>query len=331
MELIVSCCGWGNRKASEGISGIYKIDFDRGAIVQQLELPILFSRGCSGMTWDSDRLYLVRPRDAQEDELLILDRQSWRHLETRPLPGCFDTHQIDYYQDRLWITNTNFHELVVMDVAGTRPLQRLRLFPDDAEERSLKSVQLASTEGDHRLRPHINSIQVRKHEVQLGLFGARHGNFHSAQLLRIPWTVRDNAVEFGPPVYESGGFLSYPHNALRLPTGEFLGCSSATGEIVVGDRRLAVGGWPRGIAIDERHFYIGISSHSHGFALPEGHSGQEESAGIVRVDRSRLQITGEFSFHRQGQIYDVRNSHARDFGMSQFAEFCLAATTAEAA
>jgi hypothetical protein len=159
---------------------------------------------------------------------------------------------------------------------------------------------------------------VSKGEVQLGLFGVARGDFLSPQLIRVPWTRRGSQVAIGPsePITITG--LHYPHNTHLRPDGTVLACSSGEGSFIVGSRRLTVGGWPRGIAIDRLHYYVGISSSSYPALMKDEEPAPEGPAEIVRVCRTSFQVTGTFSFQRLGQIYDLRLAQGEDFGMSQF-------------
>jgi hypothetical protein len=256
----------------------------------------------------------------EEDELVVLDKRTKCHIFTKPLPGCYDVHQIDVYSGRLWMTNTNFHELVVIDLAGRHRVQRLRLLKNAPEERTLTLSNCSHITVDHRRRPHINSIQVRKDHVQIGLFGKDRGDFKSSQLLCIPLCIKSDGVDFGPIAQVAVHGLRYPHNTHLMTTGRLLACSSATGEVLVGDERILVGGWVRGIAIDDRSIYVGVSSNSYSFTGSSSSNTVELPARIVRINRERLEIDGEFLFPRCGQIYDVRISQVPDYGMSQYAE-----------
>jgi hypothetical protein len=169
-------------------------------------------------------------------------------------------------------------------------------------------------DGDHRFRPHINALQVRKDMVQLGLFGCNRGDFRSSQLLEIPWREGAAGVLLGETRTCPVRGFHYPHNVQTRPGGSVLGCCSARGEVVVGDRRVFVGGFTRGIALSGHEMFVGVSTN------PLADSSRPEPAGIVCIDRRTLQITGRFSLGRPGQIFDVRLANASDYGMSAHAE-----------
>jgi hypothetical protein len=174
--------------------------------------------------------------------------------------------------------------------------------------------------GDLRRRHHINSIQVRSGEVQLGLFGVNEGSFLSPQLVRVPWRREPAGVWLGAPEPVAVTGFRYPHNVQLRPDGTVLGCGSADGEFVACHRKVRTGGWTRGIAIDDRHYYVGISSQSFSFAQRPNETVPENPAEVVRIDRQTLEVTGRFAFGKPGQIYDVRLAAGPDYGLSADAE-----------
>src|SRR5262249_1758064 len=144
--------------------------------------------------------------------------------------------------------------------------------------------------GDHRQRPHINSIMVTDGVVQLGLFGTGRGDFGQSQIIQLSWKKADDgSIQFSSPRPLPVSGFRYPHNVHVRADGTVLGCSSAEGELRCGDRNVKLGAWPRGVAVTPTEFYVALSSCSYGLSKADGRVTRPESnAAIVRVDRATL-------------------------------------------
>lgn len=79
-----------------------------------------------------------------------------------------------------------------------------------------------------------------------------------------------------------GGFNA-PHDPTWLD-GRWVVCNSATRELWVGERRVDLGGWTRGVTYDDRHIYVGVSAHR----LLD----QDGRAVVVALDRKSLEEVG---------------------------------------
>jgi hypothetical protein len=75
------------------------------------------------------------------------------------------------------------------------------------------------------------------------------------------------------------GFTA-PHDPLWLD-GRWIVCNSGTRELWVGERRVQLGGWTRGLTYDDRHLYVGVSAHR----LLD----QDGRAVVVTLDRQSLE------------------------------------------
>lgn len=319
MKLYVSCSVWGRRKRPDGVASLIHLDFDSKAELARYdcELSPGATRGFAGLAYDDDRVYTVRPLGGEHDEILCCDRTTLEPTRRIPLPGCSDVHQIDLFGGLLWLANTNRHEIVAVDPTSGAVAGRHVLLPGAPEERALiESHQ--KDEGDHRRRPHFNSLIVSPGVVQAGLFGTDAGNFLGSQLIEVSWAREpDGTVRFHSPCPLPVNGFRYPHNVHRRPDGAVLGCSSAEGDFRHGDRNLKLDGWPRGVAITQSDFYVGISSSSYGLSRSAARNLNPECpAAVVRIDRDRLTIEDWYEFERAGQIYEVRLAEGRDLGMS---------------
>lgn len=306
----------------DSFGSVLLFDCSCGEVVQRFDLPIAQGafRSFNGLTFAEGKLFAARPISESEDEIVVMQRETFRQLASLPLPECSDVHQIDWYDGLLWITNTNRHEIVVVDPESGDVVGRRSLFPDVPEERRLRAASIPRPNGDHRLRPHINSLIVERECVQVGLFGTNQGDFQACQLLEVPWRrSRRGHVEFScsRPLAVRG--LRYPHNSHRRPDGRWLACSSATGELFINGRRISLGGWPRGVAISSRSLFVALSSYSYGLNTNE--AAPLSNCEIVHIDRETLEIRERFDFGQPGQLYEVRLADEPDLGMSQFLTF----------
>jgi hypothetical protein len=322
VKLYISCAAWGARKAHDGSAGLFLIDFDSRRVLRRYDCDICpgAARGFAGLTYDEKWLYAVRPLGGLPDEIVVLDPISLGRIRSIPLPGCHDVHQIDMFDGLLWITNTNHHEIVVLDPQTEEVVGRYVVLPGIPEERVL-TLSDRKMEGDHRKRPHINSLLVSAGVVQAGLFGTDQGNFLGSQVIELGWErTGDGAARFhsSRPLPVNG--FRYPHNVHVRADGTVIGCSSSEGEFRYGKRVLQLGGWPRGVAITPSDLFVGISSYSYGLSRSEERNRKPESnAAVVRIDRATLTIKDRYDFDRIGQLYEVRLAEGRDFGMSAHA------------
>jgi hypothetical protein len=322
MKLYLSCSIWGPRKSRDGGASLLLVDFDRRKVLCRLDRDLSpgATRGFAGLTYDDKWLYAARGVNDHCDEIVVADKESLRPVRTIALPECHDIHQIDAFAGLLWVTNTNYNEIVAIEPETGRIVGRRKLFPDVLEERKL-TASVGKTDGDHRKRPHINSIMVSDGLVQVGLFGNDRGNFHGSQLLGLPWEkCGDGSVRFHSPDPLPVNGYRYPHNVHLRGNGVVLGCNSAEGELWYGERKLKLAGWPRGVAVTESDFYVAISSHSYGLSKSSRRNGATELNGtIVRVDRATLKVRDRYEFNKLGQFYDVRLADEKDLGMSLYA------------
>jgi len=322
VKLYVSCCAWGVRKAHDGVAGLFLIDYAARKILQRHDCAIAPKawRSFNGVTFDKDHLYAARPIDDRCDEVVVFDRAILQPIDHIVLPDCHDIHQIDLFDDLLWLTNTNYHQVVVLDPRTRTVVARHTVFPGVPEERHLTEAKRKGGGGDYRQRPHINSLMVSQGKVQLGLFGTQQGDFGQSQLLELTWERgSDGAIRFSSarPVPVSG--FRYPHNVHVRADGTVLGCASAEGEFRYGQRKLQLNGWPRGIAVTPDEFYVAISSYSYGLASKEQQTNKPDAkAAIVRIDRATMQVKDRFEFDRIGQLFEVRLAEECDYGMSRY-------------
>jgi hypothetical protein len=87
--------------------------------------------------------------------------------------------------------------------------------------------------------------------------------------------------------------LSSPHSP-RVVAGELLVCDSGRGDVLVGERRVRLGGWTRGAAASDGLLAVGVSA-------PRGSGG---SAELVLLDRATLRILRRFALPVR-EVHDV--------------------------
>ncbi|MFI6292812.1 DUF4915 domain-containing protein [Nonomuraea sp. NPDC050790] len=134
---------------------------------------------------------------------------------------------------------------------------------------------------------HLNSIAVAGEQIMVSGFGPflrRRGWDESGK----PATGQVVSLTTGEPALRG---LRAPHNPW-YGDGVWLVCDSAAGDLVELDgesreetRRLALPGWPRGLAVTDRHLFVGLSPHRHATA-------SVATAAVAVVDRKDWSLTG---------------------------------------
>lgn len=326
MQLLVSVSKWGTRKVKDvRIGGLYLVDFERKAILNQLEIPVESNatRALGGVVINGDVIFAAHPKDIEKDSILIIDRGNFSVIAEKFFDRLSDVHQIDIFDDILWVTNTNYNEVVAISLDNWAIVGTWCIDKTQEQERYLQPSNQKAVDRDHRGRIHLNSILIRKGFLDVGCFGIDKGKFNSSQLTRVQWSKDGKYIKFGKQInLPLSGFIS-PHNAMFLSDGEKLVCNSFHGSLIVGNKEIQVGGWTRGVAISEEHIYVGRSSHSyqesHG---AENNDQTDAQIAVFKIARSTMQIEDEFLFSKWGslfpfgQIYDIRIVDNIDFATS---------------
>jgi Domain of unknown function (DUF4915) len=87
--------------------------------------------------------------------------------------------------------------------------------------------------------------------------------------------------------------LSSPHSP-RLVAGQLAVCDSGRGELVVGGRRVSLGGWTRGVAVAEDELAVGVSAR-------RGSGGR---AHVAVLRRSDLEVSRRVALPAR-EVFDV--------------------------
>jgi hypothetical protein len=262
-SLIISIAGWGDRKNSQ-FGGIYRLAIDDFHAVRKIE----FDRedgasrvmgGCA-IDFEQGRIFAARELSANSSCIEVIDLDSFKILGTIHDALLSDVHQIEYTNSVLWIVNSNRNQVVLYDGLTLQRIAVWDPFPELLYEQCLSSIDHSVIFGDKRKRIHFNSICIDKEMFYVGHFGIDQGSFDSSQIVQVPWTCNSiGEYRFGSIRHLNLSGNCYPHNA--IPWGnDYLVCDSGTGYIKIGDAKMFVGGWPRGVAWDDNHLYVGISS-----------------------------------------------------------------------
>ncbi len=329
MELLVSISKWGQRKENKSMikGGLYLINFEEKRILSRLEIQISSdaTRVLGGIAIDGDKIFAAHPKSSKKDSILIIDAKNYSIIEERLFEELQDVHQIDIYEGMLWVTNSNYNEVVAISLDNLEIVGKWCIDKMQPQERYLKAKTKKTIDRDHRARIHLNTILVRDGFLDVGHFGIDKGNFNSSQLTRVEWKKVGDRLLFGKQInLPLSGYVS-PHNAMLLPNGKKLVCNSFNGSLIIGDKEVKLGGWTRGIAISERYIYVGRSSHSyeevHGFKKVRVNS--EVQMGIIKIDWQTMEATDEFLFSNckgsispMGQLYDIRIVNRKDLATS---------------
>jgi hypothetical protein len=319
MRLFVSVCAWGERKSSnqDANGGVYLVNLSRQCVEAKHDLPVLSgaSRAAGGLALQDDELFVSYMMGDDRDEIIVLDRATLCFRRRLLVPDVYDVHQLDMFDGLLWFLNSNRAELVAVNPAGGHVCGRKALRDDLPEERAMEPVVNADTMTDSRRRIHPNSVMVRDGEAQIGHFGIERGDFRSSQLAVLPWSRDGDAVVFGERMDLPVSGKLWPHNMHVRASGEQWCCDSGQGVMHLSDKCIDVGGFPRGIAADSRHVYIGVSSVSPSDTLND--------VAIVTVVRATGREVGRFHFPREngmggpGQIYELRLATGVDHATSE--------------
>jgi hypothetical protein len=166
---------------------------------------------------------------ALRGELLLADGR------TLSVAGLLDAHELAWAGDLLACVSTLANAVLWVDRRG-RVVGRLQ----------------AAGEGDCW---HLSGIAATPGGLLVTAFGrfARHRDWAEAgrDAAGFVWELPSGRV-----VAEG---LSSPHSP-RLLEGELAVCDSGRGELVVGPRRVALGGWTRGLAITATELVVGVSA-----------------------------------------------------------------------
>jgi hypothetical protein len=173
---------------------------------------------------------------------------------TLVVPGLMDTHELAWAGDLLACVSTLKNQVLWVDHLG-RVVRRWQ----------------AMGEGDCWHLSGIASAGTSALVTAFGRFGV-HRDWAEAD--------RDGAgfvLELPSGRQVAGGFSS-PHSP-RLVDGALAVCDSGRGELVVGSRRVRLGGWTRGLAVTQAALVVGVSA-------PRGTGGQAQLAFVRRSDLS---------------------------------------------
>lgn len=215
-----------------------------------------------GIAAGHDRLFVAArrrlpssgvPIEAENGEILVFDADL--DLQDRiqaPFP-LRDVHQIGWRDGKLWITNTYFNSVSILDADGKWSVWKPTLPPVlwRLKQAARRVYSRRVDERPHDFH-HFNSICFV--DDQIGLMAHNLGRGPSElHLFDAKTRQHRNTIRLGVQAH-----------SVWLEEGEFWTCSSAESAIVdrTGRANVAVGGYPRGYASDGNQRAVGITARA---------------------------------------------------------------------
>jgi hypothetical protein len=242
--------------------GVYALD-DAGGVIALDDLSTV------GLAVTDDGAALARLLWTDDDpqtagELLLYDARGV--VGYRRLDGLQEPHGAAWHRGELVAVSTLANGILWLDASGT-PLRAWR----------------APGDGDCW---HLNSVAVWQDRLIASAFGRFAGHRGWARP-----GARDGAgVVFDVATGDDlATGLTCPHDPLPFDGG-LLVCNSGARELLrlAADgtvaERVELDGWTRGLAVDERHVYVGVSAHRL--------LGAEGRARVVALERATLREAG---------------------------------------
>lgn len=290
MNLMTSFCNGALGSLTLGHYDVERGRFRWIDLGKQQDTPILST---TGLCFGEDRFWCVRP-GAREARLLTFD-QRFTLTRVDTVPGVWDAHSLARFEDGLLINDTGKNALVQIWWQGERIEQRT-IWQDPVEEVD---------------RVHVNSVTAYRGAAVVSMIGPKPADgwwhAHDGQILNITT---------GEVICQD---LAHPHSLLVFDdvlywvesrAKKVHAFSPERGHRVVADL-AELPGYPRGLAMDERFFYVGASarrrhSKSTGLALPPvALTYAEASSWLYRIDRE-TQTVDRWNFAALGEeFYDL--------------------------
>jgi acetolactate synthase-1/2/3 large subunit len=192
--------------------------------------------------------------------------------------AAHDAHDVLWHDDAYAIASTMTNSILWVSPGGA--VQRRWVAPGDRDAWHLNSLVLADGE----------------------LYASAFGRFATHRGWNAPGASAGAGIVFH---VESGRDvvtgLDCPHDPRPLDGG-WLVCDSKPGELVLAEgaarRRLALGGWTRGLAVSDEHLYVGVS--------PQRSAGQapQPTAWVAVVDRASFTLVDRIALPVE-EVFDV--------------------------
>ncbi|MFC4099332.1 DUF4915 domain-containing protein [Paenibacillus xanthanilyticus] len=228
----------------------------------------------TGIGMDDD--FFVRSIQQEDRADLVVQNRVGRTRRLR-FPEFSDIHDVYVKNGLIYAVSTGTNEVVCIS-ALSGELVSTRTFPGESDSM------------------HLNCLDQWNERLVVSAFGrfAKHREYKDSSSLN--GIVID--VQSGDNVW---GQLTEPHSP-RQAGAYYLICDSGTGRLLVSDGKevraeLALGGYPRGMAIEGEIVAVGISGHR-----------RQEHAGLGRVmliDLRTLQLLNEIPVPFR-EIYELR-------------------------
>lgn len=246
-----------------------------------------------GLTHYNDRWYAFRKLSNWSGQVISFTLDSLCVDDLRcELTGLSPRiHQIDVFNDHLYMMDTYNNRLLVYSLNGAKPGAPIKVYPaGKATDRSDPNYV------------HMNSVLVTNDRIYLV--------YHN--LSRD--TGRNSAVAMLNHKYELLESMLLDarcaHN-VAIWNGKFLCCSSQDGTLSIDGYQLQLGDWSRGIALFEDECVVGGSQRAKREERSRGHG------FLYHCDLRVPKVVSSVVLKDVGSVYEVRSIDPADLSLSE--------------
>lgn len=283
-------------------TGVFSYDIDKDRIdlvISNKHTPGFFrkrARGFFGICFHPGSDYIItasrerlgtrrRGKPATDTKLHLLDPISHKHRVIAEVYDVHDVHQIECYENFVYITDTGKNRVHVYDLLKGRVV----LIVNVGEERDDVN--------------HINALLVHDQELLIGLNNRGH---KESQILHLPLQLLNSGRSSELDAYAHGRLSPVPGRRhthdIRRWNGQLLLCASHDGAVIRRDGvgLAELGGWVRGLAPCAEGIWVGASE-----LAPRSKRHSEKIDGrLVHFSKS-LEIVRDIKLRGAGQVNDL--------------------------
>jgi hypothetical protein len=234
------------------------------------------------------RLGTQRVRKHSTDVLLYsIDPETLEHETVAEIYNVHDVHQIEAWEDLVFLTDTGLNRLHVLDL----DVGEVRWIVEIGEERDDVN--------------HLNALLVQDTVLLAGMNNRGH---QDAAIMSIPLATFREGTEGVIDGYAVASLESLPGQQhthdLEPWTEGLLTCASHDGLVLRTDPPgvlFPVGGWSRGLAVEKDGIWVGISQFAE-----RGRRHSRRLAGeVVLFDHQTYEPVQRITIKRAGQVHDL--------------------------
>lgn len=248
-------------------TGLYRARVN-GSVVQSIHRDLWWS--CFGISEHEGAIYLF-VSDGINGRVLRVHWDEYGLASAEPVISSISRkcHQITIHADLLYITDPQDNQVLVYQLADMRRIKKHRM-----------------PKGTY----HVNSISVDDSGIEVMLHNKSSKTGKSSQILRCDHDFKN--IE----LVDTDAWNA--HNIGRF-RNERVYCDSHNESLVVGDQRITVTGFTRGLAIEGDTALVGGSPVVSRIDRSKG------DCGITEVDLNSLQVRGHTTIPHIGSIHDI--------------------------